>query len=173
MRLHLRPSDKPRAQMPGLSPRFTCTLGSGRTAAFSQMTTSIICPSTDGLRRMRDGLPRKQRSVRGWLSTRGKSSALPTSQSRDSDVPPDTGEIGAIYLRREATGQGIGRALFAHAVQDLRRRGYRRATLWVLDTNTRARRFYEAAGWVPDGATKIEERPGALLREVRYHVSLE
>lgn len=92
--------------------------------------------------------------------------------SRDPDAAPQTGEVGAIYLRREATGKGIGRALFAHAIRDLRQCGYRQATLWVLDTNLGARRFYERAGWIADGTTKTEERPGALLREVRYRASL-
>jgi len=95
-----------------------------------------------------------------------------TVPSRDPDAPSGTGELGAIYLRREAASQGIGRVLFAHAIHDLRQRGYQQATLWVLDSNARARRFYEKAGWVADGTTKTEERPGVLLREVRYRASL-
>jgi GNAT superfamily N-acetyltransferase len=92
-----------------------------------------------------------------------------TGPSRDPDASPRTAEIAAIYLRREATGRGIAHALFAHAVQDLWQRGYERATLWVLETNARARRFYEKAGWVTDGTSKTEEWPGVLFHEVRYH----
>jgi ribosomal protein S18 acetylase RimI-like enzyme len=95
-----------------------------------------------------------------------------TQPSRDDDVPPLTGEVALIYLLPEAAGKGVGRALFARAVEDLRERGYRRATLWVLESNARARRFYEAAGFAPDGARKTEERPGALLHEVRYYKAL-
>jgi ribosomal protein S18 acetylase RimI-like enzyme len=95
-----------------------------------------------------------------------------TQPSRDADAPPLTGEVVAIYLLREAAGKGVGRALFARAVADLRERGYRRATLWVLESNERARRFYEAAGWRADGTRKTEERPGALLHEVRYFITL-
>lgn len=93
--------------------------------------------------------------------------------SRDADATPDVGEVDAIYLDQSAAGRGIGRSLFAAAVDDLRRQGYRTATLWVLETNARARRFYEAAGWRPDGTTKTEERPGLTLHEVRYRGSLE
>ncbi len=93
-----------------------------------------------------------------------------TGPSRDADAASDTAEVYAIYLEPEASGKGIGRALLAHAVQDLRQRGYRQATLWVLESNARARRFYEAAGWLPDGAAKTEEMPGALLHEVRCRV---
>ena len=94
-----------------------------------------------------------------------------TEPSRDADAPTLTGEVRAIYLAYAAAGKGIGRALFAHAVADLRQRGYRQATLWVLESNARARRFYEAASFAPDGARKTEERPGALLHEVRCAIT--
>jgi hypothetical protein len=47
-------------------------------------------------------------------------------------------------------------------------RGCREATLWVLDTNTRARTFYERKGWAADGATQVDEVWGATVTEVRY-----
>jgi ribosomal protein S18 acetylase RimI-like enzyme len=56
----------------------------------------------------------------------------------------------------------------ATAVSTLRDARFREATLWVLETNTRARRFYEAAGWVVDGAERAEELRGFPVREVRY-----
>jgi GNAT superfamily N-acetyltransferase len=43
-----------------------------------------------------------------------------TSLSRDPDASPTTAEVSALYLAPEFVGQGIGRALFAHAVEDLR-----------------------------------------------------
>lgn len=96
-----------------------------------------------------------------------------TGLSRDSDVAPETVEVYAIYLAQEAAGKGVGRALFAHAVDDLRQRGFEQATLWVLDTNHRARRFYEVAGWTPDGTSKIDDsHPGTTLHEVRYYIML-
>lgn len=95
-----------------------------------------------------------------------------TEPSRDADAPLSTGEVTMIYLEHEAAGKGVGRALFAHAVEDLRRRGYAQAILWVLETNSRARRFYEAAGFRADGASKTEEWPGVALHEVRYRIAL-
>ncbi len=95
-----------------------------------------------------------------------------TGLSRDQDVLPETVEVYAIYLAQDAAGHGIGRTLFAHTVEDLRQRGFERAMLWVLTTNQRARRFYKAAGWMPDGASKVEKRPGTDLHEVRYHIVL-
>jgi hypothetical protein len=38
----------------------------------------------------------------------------------------------------------------------------------MLDSNNRARRFYEAGGWAADGAAKLDDRPGFMLHEVRY-----
>jgi GNAT superfamily N-acetyltransferase len=90
--------------------------------------------------------------------------------SEDGDAAPGTAEVLAVYLDPEAVGQGIGRALFAAAVADIESRGHDVATLWVLADNARARRFYEAAGWRPDGTTKVERRPGGDLREVRYRL---
>ena len=46
--------------------------------------------------------------------------------------------------------------------------GHDRADLWVLASNTRTKAFYEADGWVADGAEKVEELGGIQINEVRY-----
>ena len=92
------------------------------------------------------------------------------SPSRDEDGDPaTTGEVQAIYLTPDAWGQGTGRQLMAAAVARLASKGYTRATLWVLGTNARARRFYEAAGWTTDGATKDDDRHGFPITESATH----
>lgn len=89
--------------------------------------------------------------------------------TRDQDRDPvSVGEVGAIYLLAEVWGQGIGRDLMRAALERLEADGFSHATLWVLDTNERARRFYEAGGWRPDGATKRDDSLGVALNEVRY-----
>jgi GNAT superfamily N-acetyltransferase len=95
-----------------------------------------------------------------------------TGPSEDADADRGTAEVYAIYLRPEVVGTGVGRRLFAHAVDDLRRRGFRAATLWVLEANERARRFYERAGWRPDGAVNEELIGRANLPTVRYRLEL-
>jgi ribosomal protein S18 acetylase RimI-like enzyme len=86
-------------------------------------------------------------------------------QTRDKDGDPArTGELTAIYLAPDAWGRGAGRALMDAAVSRLVTAGYADATLWVLDTNERARRFYTAAGWDIDGTAKTEDG----LSEIRY-----
>lgn len=92
--------------------------------------------------------------------------------SRDSDHGPGDAEVYALYLDPGAWGRGLGRALFAAAVDDLRRRGHAAVSLWVLETNARARRLYEAAGMRADGGVKDEVVDGAPLPHVRYRLPL-
>ncbi|HEX6499756.1 MAG TPA: GNAT family N-acetyltransferase [Micromonosporaceae bacterium] len=93
--------------------------------------------------------------------------------SRDPDGDPDiVGEVQGIYLDPRVWSRGVGRELMAECVRILGEAGYRQATLWVLDGNKRARRFYEAAGWTPDGATRREVRHDTVLSEVRYRRAL-
>jgi len=90
-------------------------------------------------------------------------------RTRDDDAEEGTGEIFAVYVVAPHWDTGAGRALIVEAMGWLRER-FTRATLWVLDTNDRARRFYEKAGWAPDGATKDDDRESFVLREVRYRI---
>ncbi|MGH7921427.1 MAG: GNAT family N-acetyltransferase [Candidatus Dormibacteraceae bacterium] len=95
------------------------------------------------------------------------------SPTRDGDQDPArVGEVGTIYVLAEAWGTGIGRALMRSALDRLTEAGYSAATLWVLDTNDRARHFYEAGPWRLDGATKRDDERGFAIEEVRYACSL-
>jgi ribosomal protein S18 acetylase RimI-like enzyme len=84
--------------------------------------------------------------------------------SRDID---GAGEVYAIYVDPAAWSTGAGRGLMERAERELAAT-YDEATLWVLEDNPRARRFYELAGWATDGERKVEERWGVRAPEVRY-----
>lgn len=86
--------------------------------------------------------------------------------SRDEDVP-DAGEVQGIYLLREAQHLGLGRMLMGDALRRLKDAGYREAVLWVLKGNEQAIRFYEKAGFAPDGAEKTAVL-GTPVAELRY-----
>jgi RimJ/RimL family protein N-acetyltransferase len=89
--------------------------------------------------------------------------------ARDDDTDPALiGEVYAIYLAPPAWDKGLGRELMTAGLAELANRGYSEATLWVLNTNERARRFYQAAGFEPDGAVKVDDSRGFQLAEVRY-----
>lgn len=92
--------------------------------------------------------------------------------TRDADEDPQrTGEVDSIYMEPGAWGRGLGRMLMAEAVSQLAA-GYEQATLWVLDTNDRARRFYARTGWAEDGAVMQDDSRGFPITEVRYRRSL-
>jgi GNAT superfamily N-acetyltransferase len=109
----------------------------------------------------------------GWtvLVSDDLSGFVSIGPARDADEP-ELGELYAIYVTPERWGSGAGRALMAAALDALRGAGFSEAVLWVLEDNPRARRFYERAGWVTDGAVKEDEFLGTRVGEVRYRVSL-
>ena len=83
----------------------------------------------------------------------------------------DTGNIWALFVDPEHEGRGHGRALHDAMVEWLFSRGLRH--LWLgTDPDTRAERFYRAAGWSPDGGRKVEQFQGAELTEIRYRKPL-
>ena len=90
------------------------------------------------------------------------------SPSRDEDADLGTGEVTSIYLSASHWRRGGGSQLLEAAIGRLRDGGFRRATLWVLDGNERARAFYEAHGWARDTASKVDDRGTVELHEVRY-----
>lgn len=92
--------------------------------------------------------------------------------SRDDDAPEGTGEVPAIYVDPADVGTGIGRELFAETAAALRKAGFTRATLWVLEANASARRFYEKAGWTWDGSVSTHMFDCANEPVVRYSVDL-
>jgi ribosomal protein S18 acetylase RimI-like enzyme len=80
------------------------------------------------------------------------------------------GELYAIYVLPEAWGSAAAAGLMA-AAKELLRASYPAATLYVLEDNPRARRFYEREGWALDGVTKTEEWLGLQVTELRYRIS--
>jgi ribosomal protein S18 acetylase RimI-like enzyme len=128
----------------------------------------------DRLEHHRRSLEEPMAEWRTWVAQDGEDVVgfAVTGPSQDADATEKTGELYAIYLEPEHIGSGSGRSLFEHAVGDLRERGYLSATLWVLETNERARRFYEAAGWGPDGTSTSERVDCEMRPTVRYRVEL-
>lgn len=124
-------------------------------------------------------LPAFEVSLREGLSTcvvevdGGLAGFAAYGASRDPDAQAGTGEVIAINLHPLLWRQGFGRELLAYTVRRLARRGYQDASLWVLQGNVNARRFYEALGWQADGAEKRDNRlTGFTLHEVRYRMAL-
>lgn len=93
---------------------------------------------------------------RGWVAEEdGEVVGFAVGDARD-------GNIWALFVHPARESRGHGRALHDAMIAWLRSRGLER--LWLTtDANTRAERFYEAAGWRRAGRTKT----GALSFELR------
>ncbi len=92
--------------------------------------------------------------------------------SRDPDAAQArVGEIWALYVHPTAWRRGLGRASVDRALGELAAAGFREATLWTLAQSPSARAFYEACGFVADGAEQRRVALGNPL-EVRYRIGL-
>lgn len=78
------------------------------------------------------------------------------------------GEVHALYVHPDAWFTGAGAQLLSAAAEALAADGHAQLTLWVLEENHQARRFYERQGWQPDGGRTDLQLAGALLQELRY-----
>ncbi|MFE7270529.1 GNAT family N-acetyltransferase [Streptomyces sp. NPDC057623] len=87
---------------------------------------------------------------------------------RDGDVRTEDAELYAIYVDSGCYGDGIGQALLQESLRRCTAAGHTRVLLWVLKDNAGARRFYERAGFRPDGAEEPFEVDGVAVPEVRY-----
>jgi GNAT superfamily N-acetyltransferase len=92
--------------------------------------------------------------------------------SRDQDTA-QAGEVYALYVDPPHWGEGIGRALMAHASQHLRARGFTEAILWVLAGNERAASFYRGEGWSHDSSRRREDIWGVNVEVLRYRRTLQ
>jgi phosphoribosylanthranilate isomerase len=66
-------------------------------------------------------------------------------EQRDPSLP-FSGEIRALYVLTRAQRHGVGRRLMAAMAHDLLAQGHVSGSLWVIEQNAPARRFYEALG---------------------------
>ena len=78
------------------------------------------------------------------------------------------GEIISIYLLPEYWRKGWGKRLFSAVVAELEAMGYRNLFLWVLESNQRARVFYERMGFHQNASYLDDEIGGMPVREVQY-----
>ena len=81
-----------------------------------------------------------------------------------------TREARLCVLAPDLRGHGYGRALMEHVLEEFRRRGFAEVTLWVLEENWNARRFYEKCGFRLDGGSRTY--PRTRVPEVRYRIGL-
>jgi len=92
--------------------------------------------------------------------------------TRDADDDQSrVGHITSLHVLPHLRGHGYGRALVDHVCAEFRQRGFAEVTLWVLQENWKARRFYEKHGFKPDGGTR--RSPSTDVPEVRYRIGIQ
>ena len=120
-----------------------------------------LAPFQDRVARYREGIAAVPPGMRLWVAEREGRIVGHATVAVDKAL----GELSALYVVPEEWGSGVAGALHDVAVAGMRELGATEAILWVVEGNTRARRFYEREGWSADDETKSSMFD---IREVRY-----
>jgi GNAT superfamily N-acetyltransferase len=90
-----------------------------------------------------------------------------------ADPAGPTAEVGTLLVEPRWGRRGHGSRLLA-AVSDLARAGgVARLQVWLLEADPVSARFYESAGWAPDGWARTLDTGSEPLREIRWHALLD
>jgi ribosomal protein S18 acetylase RimI-like enzyme len=84
---------------------------------------------------------------------------------------PGVGHLARLNVAPERWAEGIGRRLYDTAMASMVEAGLVEATLWVLEHNHRARRWYERLGWELTDVRKVLFAPADIF-DVRYRIRL-
>ncbi len=120
-------------------------------------------PSTGALVLV-DGAPTGTATVSGFAG-------ISPTRDHDDDAAA-VAELQTLYLEPRVWRRGGGSILLRAVHDQWRRAGFRSASAWVLETNVRARQFYEHHGWRSDGTTKLHDWGAFVVTDVRFRVPL-
>ncbi len=87
--------------------------------------------------------------------------------ARDDDMP-GYAELICIHSLQDQWRKGYGTKMMDRVLSDMKAAGYSKVMLWVFTKNDRARKFYEACGFVTYGKVK----PCFGTQEICYERSL-
>lgn len=80
----------------------------------------------------------------------------------------DTAEIDQLYLEPSEIGTGKGSMLLDFVLDELRKAGFCRVILFVMEGNERAMGFYGHKGFTPDGFFSVCENLSRKNHGLRY-----
>ncbi len=80
----------------------------------------------------------------------------------------DHGEVVSIYFLPDYIGKGYGRLLLNKCIEELKKCGFNKVLLWVLEENHRARKFYEKNGFIYSEVFMVDNIGGKEIRELLY-----
>lgn len=82
------------------------------------------------------------------------------------------GWLEGLYVVPEHWGTGVADGLHDRVLELVREKGAAECRLWVLESNQRARRFYERRGWHENGDTRVVPYPPNPI-DIGYTIELE
>lgn len=86
--------------------------------------------------------------------------------------PAAVGAVATMLVEPRWGRRGHGSRLLAAAVDHLRADDFRTAVTWVFARDKASTKFYESAGWEPDGASRALDMNGTYVDEIRLHTAL-
>ena len=89
------------------------------------------------------------------------------------DDAPSVGLVAALLVEPRWGRRGHAGRLLVETAAALRAGGATRAIAWVPERDVASRRFYERAGWDPDGTVRTLDAGGRPLREIRVGGTLD
>ncbi|GLZ45106.1 N-acetyltransferase [Actinomycetospora sp. NBRC 106375] len=120
-----------------------------------------------------------------WVATEGEAlvgfcAAGPASPDDLADaagaLPDDAASVAvvaALLVEPRWGRRGHAGRLLVEAAAALRDAGAVRGIAWVPERDTASRRFFERAGWDPDGTVRTLDAGGRPLREIRVAGTLD
>jgi GNAT superfamily N-acetyltransferase len=120
-----------------------------------------------------------------WVATEGDAlvgfcaaaPAAPEDLADAAGVVPDdvaaVATIAALLVEPRWARRGHGGRLVVETAAALRAAGAVRGVAWVPERDTASRRFWERAGWDPDGTVRTLDAGGRPLREIRVAGDLD
>ncbi|MGH3762820.1 N-acetyltransferase family protein [Actinophytocola sp.] len=107
-----------------------------------------------------------------WLVGFCAAGPAPEDETADADGSPAKDSatvalVGTLLVEPRWGRRGHGGRLLAEAGKAMREAGSTRGIAWVPEQDKASLRFYERAGWVPDGTVRTLDAGGRPLREIR------
>lgn len=84
------------------------------------------------------------------------------------NIQEDGVEICELYVEPFFKGNGIGKKLIQQVILEARTHNRKRISLWVIEENLSARRFYENNGFIANGKTSVIE--GTTKKDMCYEL---
>lgn len=127
-------------------------------AAFKDILAEDVlnrCTNFDRAKQMYRGLLEEKKGNGYILEINGKGHCIAWwDASREADME-GFAELICIHSLQDNWGKGYGSKMMDKVLEDIAAAGYTKIMLWVFEENERAKKFYEAKGFVKSEKSKV------------------